>query len=754
MNVKGFIIDTGYRILHGRAYVTLYGRLENGETFLTLNYYRPYFFISESDLKRAQQVEEFTHEASSLKDFQERPLARIVLDIPSDVAKLRRAFEEIGIRTYEADIKFAQRFLIDYRIQAWMDISGEYEYQNDVRIYTDPQLVPADAGVVPLKVMAVDIETDPRARTIFCVSLVCGEKRIVLIVSEKAWKHAESFATEKEMLERFFTLVREWDPDIITGWNFIDFDLRVIKARCQKLEVPFILGRTDVATKLVLKESFFERSRVIAEGRQVFDILGWVRDAVKLDDYKLDTVAQYYLQERKHLTFTSKAEEIEELFKKDPQKLIAYNLKDSELVLRILEKSDLLSLYMRRSFLTGLTLDAVKGSIASLDSIYLKKLRARGYAAPSVSHSVKEESITGGYVMDSKPGLYENIVVFDFKSLYPSLMRTFNIDPLSFGKKGIKAPNGVSFSKEFGIMPEIIKDLLEVRAEYTKKKDEVGRYAIKILMNSFFGVLASPVCRFYSLDMANAITSFAQFFIKKTAELIREEGYEVIYSDTDSVFVIAGKNPEKVGKELEVRINKILKDYIHAEYYVESYLDLEFEKVYAKFMMPTLRGLEKGAKKRYAGLVDGKLVVVGMEAVRGDWTSLAKKFQEELLMRVFTGQKVEDFIANFVRDLKKGRYDGMLVYKKSLRKPLKEYIKMVPPHVKAARKLKNFRGNLVEYVYTTEGVEPLEGKTGSYDYEHYVQKQLKPIADSILVFLGLKFDELMSGQKSLFGFSH
>jgi len=620
-------------------------------------------------------------------------------------------------------------------------------------LYTNPELKPLDPLLIPLKLLALDIETDSRARSIYSISLVCGNFKKVLIVSSDKLKHAESFETEKEVLERFFALIRELDPDLILGWHLIDFDMKVIKKRCQKLEVPFVLGRFDSVTKLIIKEGFFQRSRVIAEGRQVIDLLSWVRDTTKLEDYKLETAAQHFLQEGKSMAFVNKGSEIEELYKKKQQKLVDYNLKDSELVLRILEKSNLLPLYTKRSVLTGLMLDDVKGSIASLDSLYLKKLRERGYVAPSVGHSVKEESITGGYVMDSLPGLYDNIVVFDFKSLYPSLMQTFNIDPLSFGKKGIKAPNGATFSKEKGIMPEIISELMEVREEYRKKKDEVGRYAIKILLNSFFGVMASPLCRFYSLEIANAITSFAQFFIKKTAEMIREDGYEVIYSDTDSIFLIAGKRePEELGKELEKKMNVLLKDYIRSTYYLDSSLHLEFEKVYTKFIMPRLRGVEKGAKKRYAGLVHGKLEIVGLEAVRGDWTPLAKKFQEELLMRVFTGKKVEEFISSFVKDLKKGKYDTLLVYKKSLRKPLKDYIKVQPPHVKAARKLKNFKGTVVKYVYGKEGVEPYEGFEGPYDYEHYIQKQIKPLADSVLVFLGLKFDELLSGQKSLFGY--
>src|SRR3989344_3467105 len=714
--MKGFIVDASYRIIHGKAFVSLFGRSKEGEAFLVLSYYRPYFFIQKSDLAQAQNSEDFDVEDVGFKNFQGHEVVKIVVDLPSDVVALRKMFEPEGIQCYEADIQFSRRFLIDHKIQAFVEVEGEYSYQGEIKVYTNPELKTIEAFSAPLQIMALDIETDSRAKTIYSISLVCGDFQKVLIVSEQKLKYAESFTTEKELLERFFAVLKEVDPDLILGWHVIDFDLLVIKKRCQKLEVPFILGRFDSVSKITLKQGYFSRSRVVAEGRQVIDLLSWVRDTTKLDDYKLETAAQHFLQEGKNITFVDKGNEIEELYKHHQQKLVDYNLKDSELVLRILEKSTLLALYTKRSVLTGLMLDEVKGSIASLDSLYLKKLRDRRYVAPSVAHSVKEESITGGYVMDSLPGLYKNILVFDFKSLYPSLMKTFNIDPLSFGKKGIKAPNGATFSKEIGVMP-------------------------------------SPLCRYYSLDLANAITSFAQFFIKKTAEMIREEGYEVIYSDTDSCFVVAGKrNPEELGKELEEKMNIILKDYIRSEYYLDSCLQLEFEKVYSEFIMPRLRGVEKGAKKRYAGLVKGKLEVVGMEAVRGDWTPLAKKFQEELLMRVFTGKKVEEFISHFVKDLRKGKYDSLLVYKKSLRKPLKDYIKIQPPHVKAARKLKNFKGTVVRYVYSKEGVEPYEGFNESYDYEHYIQKQIKPIADSVLVFLSLKFDELLSGQKSLSGY--
>jgi DNA polymerase II len=748
----GFIVDATYRIKDGRAYVCLFGRLENGESFLTVNYFRPYFFIKEKDLKIALKVENFEYEKCDYKTFDNEKVVKVVLDIPNDVVEIRKELSEKRIKSYEADIRFVRRFLMDKNIQGYIDIDGDYEGTDEVdRYYKEPELKRGE-GKVDLKVLSMDIETSPKDQ-IYSISVVCGDYKKVLIDSNKKLKKAISCKSEEDMLERFFILLQELDPDVITGWNLIDFDLKVIRKRCKKYEILFRFGKDNGNSRLLIKKGFFESSSMKATGRQIIDAMDFLRRSfVKLDDYRLDTAAQHFVGEKKFVEFTDKGNEIVEMFEKNQQKLVDYNLKDSQLVIDILDKSGILDLTIKRSSLTGLLLSEVSGSIASLDSIYLKKLRKRGFVARSVDYNDREERIKGGYVMEPKPGIYDNILVLDFKSLYPSLMRTFNIDPLSFGKKGITAPNGANFSKEVGIMPEIIKELFKVREDYRKKKDEIGRYAVKILMNSFFGVMASPACRFYNLDLANGITSFAQFFVKKTAEELKKKGYEVIYSDTDSCFVVGGKDAEKVGKKLEKDMNKFYDKYVKDEYGVKSYLELEYEKCYTKFLMPRLRGKEGGAKKRYAGMVKGKLEITGLEAVRGDWTPLAKKFQVELLVRVFKEENVKNFVSDFISKLKKGKFDDQLVYTKSIRKPLEEYTKITPPHIRAARKLKKFEGRKIKYVLTDKGPEPVDLVKGKLDYKHYLDKQVKPIAESILVFFDLKFDELLTGQRDLFSY--
>ena len=195
--------------------------------------------------------------------------------------------------------------------------------------------------------------------------------------------------------------------------------------------------------------------------------------------------------------------------------------------------------------------------------------------------------------MDSKPGIYHNVLVLDFKSLYPSIIKTFNIDPLSFSEKkiknGIESPNKAYFENTEGILPKIIETLHKAREKAKKENRELSSYAIKIIMNSFFGVLASPNCRYYSLKMANAITHFAQFIIKLTAKKIEELGYNVIYSDTDSVFIETNLGKIKannLGREIEDYINKFFKEYVRKNYKRKSYLELEFEKQYISLLMP------------------------------------------------------------------------------------------------------------------------------------------------------------------------
>jgi DNA polymerase-2 len=363
--------------------------------------------------------------------------------------------------------------------------------------------------------------------------------------------------------------------------------------------------------------------------------------------------------------------------------------------------------------------------------------------------------------MDPVPGIYDDVIVLDFKSLYPSIIQTFKIDPYSNLKSDIdtiETLNGYKFSSTQHFLPEFIDQLIEQRNLAKKKKDKQLSQAIKILMNSFYGVMGSFGCRFYHSNLPTAITGTGQKLLIDSKAFLAEKGYEVIYGDTDSLFVKLkegeGEKAKENGNRIATELNNYWSEKIQKEYSLKSYLEIEFEKYYRKFILTPARGSETGAKKRYAGmLVEGEketIEFVGMESVRSDWTRLAKEFQLELYNRIFNNAEIENWLREFVKRVKAGEYDKKLVYRKRLRKDVDEYTKNIPQHVKAARLLPEASGT-VYYVITKRGPIPVELKHTDIDYDHYIEKQLKPIADSVLSLLGESFDSIVqSDQLSFF----
>ncbi|MFH1376862.1 MAG: DNA polymerase II [Candidatus Woesearchaeota archaeon] len=768
--MKGFIIYQTYRIFDKKAYIALFGRLENGESFLTLTELKPYFYIKTSDLEKAKELADFDYEETDFTNFNREKVTKITLTIPKEVPELRDELKEIGIKTYEADVRFAIRYLIDNQIHNSIEIEGEFEINEKIdRVYKEPEIKPAEYFPTNIKVLSLDVESSSDGKELYCISFYSKDYKKSFLVGKADHPDTISCKSEEELLEKFQEELIDFDPDIITGWNVIDFDLVYLKEKFKKYEIPFILGRDNSVCRISLETNFFRTSKASIYGRLVLDGLDLIKSSfIKLENYKLNTAAKKLLGKSKLIESTGpeKYKEIDNLYKTDIKKLLEYNLLDSELAYRILTEAELLNLAIRRSLITGMQLDKVNASIASFDFLYLEELKKKKLVAPTGSFKEKLAPIKGGFVKESSPGIYDNIVVLDFKSLYPSIIRTFNLDPASYLEKpekdSIKSPNGAYFRAEDGILPIIIQKLWYHREKARKTNDELGRYAIKILMNSFFGIMANPSCRFFNTKIANAITSFGQEIIKQTGERINQKGYEVIYQDTDSNFVNTKTESYDeavaIGKKLQDEINSFYENLIKVKYKRKSYLEMEYEKCYKRFLMPKVRSGEAGAKKRYAGLLlkDGKekIEFVGLEVRRSDWTDAAKEFQEELLDRVFHKKEVTVFIKKYVEEINTGKRDKQLVYKKSIRKDLDQYTKTTPPHIKAARKLKKLESNIIEYYQTTEGPEPIQELKHNLDYQHYIDKQIKPIADSILELYGTTFEEVLEGAKqtTLFGF--
>ncbi|HVI91785.1 MAG TPA: DNA polymerase domain-containing protein, partial [Dongiaceae bacterium] len=331
--------------------------------------------------------------------------------------------------------------------------------------------------------------------------------------------------------------------------------------------------------------------------------------------------------------------------------------------------------------------------------------------------------------------------------------------------------NGTVFSREKHPLPTIVTQLWQRRDVAKKQKNEPLSQALKLLMNSFCGVLGAPGCRFFDPKLVASVTRRGHELIRETKRLVEEEGYDVIYGDTDSIFVWLKRQHSEteaieVGQRLVDKVNRWWRDSLRDKYGLESWLELEFDTHYHRFFMPTIRGTDEGSKKRYAGLtveLDGTEEVVfrGLETARTDWTPLAQRFQQELYRRVFKREPYQDFVRDYVEKTVSGAFAEQLVYRKRLRRRLGDYTRNVPPQVRAARMADDYNdkigrprqyqnGGWISYVMTVNGPEPLECLQSRVDYNHYLTRQLQPIADSILVHLDDSFDKLIAVQGSLF----
>lgn len=771
--MRGFIVYPDYEVIEDSTIVKLYGKLENGESFVTLNKVKPYFFIKQSDEKKVENyLSAYQIDKTNLTNFKGEKVIKISANTQTELNKLSQEIHK-KVEVYESDIKPHYRFLMDNNLLGTINIQGESTSSERIdRIYNEPQISSSPQFSPKLKIASIDLESDKTQKKLYCIGIYSENIKKVFMVTNQELKNVVSCKNEEECLQKFKEEIIKIDPDIITGWNVISFDLAYLKSLFEKYEIPFDMGRSNENIRLRIESGFFKASSADIPGRQVIDGLTFIKDRsiqqapsirnANFESYSLEDVSQEILNKGKAIKGKTRHKEIEELYRKNTnnshQSLADYNLLDCELVYKILEKTKMIDLATERSQLTGMPLDRLSASIASFDSLYIREAHLRNLVCPTTSFSQKEERIKGGYVHSEKSGIYSNIIIMDFKSLYPSIIKTFNIDPASYLEKkengAIESPNKAYFKNTNGILPDIIAKLHLAREKAKQEKRELASYAIKVIMNSFFGVLASPNCRFFSLEMANAITHFGQFIIKLTAEEIEKKGYNVIYTDTDSVFIESNTPKEKaeaLGKELELYINNFYKSYIKKNYSRISYLELEFQKLYLSLMLPKLRNKEASAKKRYAGLIekDGKeeVEITGLEAIRGDWTQAAQDFQRAILLKVFKKESIEQFIKDYIKKIKEGKMDSKLIYRKSIRKSLEEYTKTTPPHVKAARQLDKIESNVIEYYITTAGPEPIQKLKHKLDYEHYIEKQIKPIANQILSLLNKDFEEMTQSSK-------
>ncbi len=769
---QGYILTSHWEDKPNGHIIRFFGQGSEGPFELVIQDQKPVLFVERSSETNFLRTP-FERKPVGLKNFQAKDVDALYFQTRKELFEACDELKARGVRTFESDISTPERFLMERFIKGSIEFIGDSRgEEKGVHIFVNPKVRPGNYTPC-LSTASVDIETS-RSNDLFSIAThFCrGDeevRRVYMVGEDQGSLSAEArgelfyFPDEKGCYEAFFRDFHRLDPDILIGWHVVGFDLAFLERKCRHWGIELALGRKQ--SRAVLKERASGQQVARLRGRVVVDGPPALRAAFyQFEDFKLDTVASEVLGVSKDISSTGleKIAEIERRFREDKPSLAKYNLLDCELVTQIYEKVGLLDLIVKRTLISGLLFDRVGASAAAFDFIMLPQIHRKGFVAPNAVDVVRGAHTAGGYVLEPNVGNHDYVALLDFKSLYPSIIRTFKIDPYSRMKaesNPLSTPAGIRFSKTDHILPLFVEELMERREEAKSRGETDLSQAIKILMNSFYGVMGSANCRFYHADLPTAITGTGQWVLREAVDFIQNEGYQVVYGDTDSVFVKLKEEDrtrlfekgESLAKRTTAHVAKILEKHFQ----VESKLEMEFEKLFKKFFLPEARHSDRGAKKKYAGLLllpggREELYFSGMEFVRSDWTSLAKKFQWKLFERFFQGQDVEDCIKDIVGELKEGLHDSELVYKKRLAKKLEEYTKSIPPHVRAAKRLQEEGrpvGRDIYYVMTRRGPIPVDLDHSDLDYQHYIDKQIRPIAETVLLGLGKNFDNIIIGDQ-------
>lgn len=809
-SVQGRVLTRHAVHRYGALVLQYYLATEQGPVLVEIHDSEHICFCHQSDVAALQlqtpgQALRFVPLA--LKSFKGGDISGIYAKSSSSIRKLQQIAKEADIALFEADIRPEQRFLIERFVALDAAFLGHFTKPSaDVlNAYNTPnsQMIPSSSAINTAQPLPVFIATHcKRIEPLHSVKLRCisldfecsfdgllysvslygqtdtgsAYEKVIMVgeYQQDAPHYIDWVADEKALIEQLIVWFAQYDPDLIIGWSVVSFDLALLSRRAQLHKIPLTIGRGGTLLDWKIEHKFRPETLALP-GRVVLDGIDWLKAAFyQFERFSLEFVSRQLLGEGKAIhNVDNRVDEIDQLFLHNKLALAHYNLTDSRLVWDIFAHTQLWDFALVRAELTGLELGRVGASVAAFNHLYLPHLHRAGYVAPAEPASEGIES-PGGYVMDSVPGLYQHILVFDFKSLYPSIIRTFLIDPKGLveglqqdASLCVQGFLGGRFSREQPILPKLIQRLSEQREKAKREHNAPLSQAIKIIMNSLYGVLGSQGCVFHDAKLASSITMRGHQIMKQTRAWIEEMGYQVIYGDTDSTFVWLGEQPDvsdidALGKNIAQQMNTKWQQKITQEHQVESFLELQFERHYEQFFMPTLRGSLEGSKKRYVGAwrnADDELEITfkGMEQVRSDWSPLARKVQQELYERMFNQRDISGYLTNVLAELQAGKRDDELVFRKRMRRNIEDYTAKSSPHVKVAQQLCRTTGDLsygkrgaqIDYVITVNGPESVQLRQSIIDYQYYIDKQIGPIAEPVFSIMDQSYSQLTTKQMLL-----
>ena len=819
MDLTCYPYDFEYKIKQGKVCMYLYSILEDGTKVCLIHEHQPYFFASvrkdQTDLltkinllRIPTRDEPATVLATEFveKEFlgKKKTFLKIIVNYPKAVPFLAKELESLGLDCYEKDILFVHRYLRDANItpMALVQTSGEFVPDKTMRVpvFKVEKIVQATQQTSQKwKILAVDIETyaerkeiDPEKNPILMIAvygLQHDGSEFKKVLTWKKFPHdfdyVESVADEREMLQRFRDIVVEFQPEIITGYFSDGFDFPYIKTRAERYRLKLDLG-LDHSELQIRAGTGFRSSEAKINGLLHLDMLKFIKHIfgmnLKTDSYSLNAVSAELLGHRKH---DVNLDNLARIWDNQPEKLpefCAYNLHDAHLTFKLCAK--LLPDIIEFTKIVGVpSYDLIRMRFSRLVENYiLKRAMEFNVLAPnkpvgSEMEQRMEEHIQGAFVYEPTPGLYKDVVVFDFRSLYPTIISAHNIGPEALccsccqEKAHVPEREDSWFCAEKKFIPSVLEQLILRRVdlkrlikEQKNKKDkkdqeeatmlEARSYALKILANSFYGYLGFFGARWYCLECAASTTAYARSYIKKTITAAEETGFRVVYSDTDSCFMLLGDKQLDEAMAFMNEINSSL----------PGHMELEFEGYFPRGIFVAIKGSEKGAKKKYALIrKDGSMKITGFETVRRNSSLLAKEAQENVLRLVLQDNKEAAlvYIRQAITSLKEGKVPlPQLIIKTQITRELHRYTS-IGPHVLVAQKLAERGetvnpGTTVEYIIAKgsglvreRAKLAAELREGDYDAEYYLHHQLLPAVSSIFAVLGYSEEGILRKGKQV-----
>lgn len=762
--------------------VELYGKTRDGSSIVVRHSgFRPYFYMRDppqgtrSALKNDTEVLR-TEDVDLWNGDDNEKFLKVTIKYPWKVPQYRDRYRQ-GTEFYAADIPFGQRFVYDMDLGACTTVHGNLASEAEKSRYTVKLVVDADSYTEcapfqpPLKILSFDIENSIKKDTFGKIFTICiairdsasGELRTKCLTG-----------SEVQMLQAFEATILEEDPDVITGYNIDNYDIPTILTRTKAngLENPrWARDRTEPRS---INDRFWRLT-----GRVVADAWWNAKLVLRPKKETLAAISKLVLNEEK---LDVDPLQIDAEWAADRDKVVRYCTRDAELALRILEKIAILKKSMDLATVSRLPLDDVVNGRTStfIDSILIRQADRARIAVPMTRRERNDERIEGGYVHSISPGLYHWVCVLDFKSMYPSVIISKNICFTTLNPEGrTVSPVGAHFLTpdiRNGLLPRILQTLMKDRQDAQRRRNEARQYnnkeeadyydglqeAVKVLMNSVYGVFASAFYRFTNQTIGASITAYARENIKGVIEKLEAEGLKVIYSDTDSVFFLLP--PDSQNLEAAVRFGKG-----KAEEFSKGGATLEFQGIYEPMFT-------HGAKKRYVARSlwpKEDTVVRGYEMRRTDSFDLLSESLSTVFDHVLAGriEEAKQYAKTTVTDTKCGRVPlEKLVISRTVQGMDEEGGTTVyknpdsMANVATARKLKAMGyefvpGMKVSWIVvdaqkTPQQVEPfIDGRPFDFrpDWKYYARRLAVSLARATETF-GLDERALLTGQKGLDSF--